>query len=54
MKFMGINVPTFTQRPHPNVFHLKKISKKALSIRVLKYKVNKDNFAFLVLFKLCA
>lgn len=53
-KFLGRNAPTFAQRPPPNVFHLKKISKKALIIRALKYKVNKDNFAFLVLFKLCA
>lgn len=52
---MGINAPTFAQRTPPNVFHLEKISKKAQSIMVLKYKVNKDNFAFfLVLFKLCA
>lgn len=52
MKFMGGNTPTFAQQPPHNIFHVKKIHKKALSIRTLKYMVTEDNFAFLVLFKL--
>lgn len=54
MKFMEGNAPTFAQRPPLNIFHFKKIHTKALSIKVLKYVVTEDNFAFLVLFTLRA
>lgn len=54
MKFMEGNALTFAQRPPLNIFHFKKIYKKALSIKILKYMVTGDNFAFLVLFTLFA
>ena len=48
------NAPTCAQRPPINSFHFKKIYKTALSIGILKYMMMEDDFAFLVLFKLCS